>query len=138
MHPIISNTLAIILGFIIGSAVNMGIIMISGSIIPPPNGADITTMEGLQATMHLFEPKHFLMPFLAHAIGTLAGAFLAARIASKHKAKFGLTIGFIFLAGGIVSVVMLKGPMWFNITDLVLAYIPMAYIGSKLASRSTK
>jgi hypothetical protein len=38
----------------------MSIIMISGSIIPPPAGADITTTEGLTASMHLFEPRHFI------------------------------------------------------------------------------
>ena len=63
MNPMIKNILAVILGFVIGSAVNMGIIMVSGSIIPPPIGADVTTMEGLKASIHLFEPKHFLFPF---------------------------------------------------------------------------
>ena len=28
---------------------------------------------------------------------------------------------------------MLGGPMWFNITDLLLAYIPMGYLGGILA-----
>ena len=52
MNPILRNILAILAGLIIGSIVNMGIIMISGSIIPPPDGADVTTMEGLQASMN--------------------------------------------------------------------------------------
>ncbi len=84
MKPGVKNILAVIAGAILGSAVNMGIIMVSGSFIPPPNGADITTMEGLKASMHLFQPKHFIFPFLAHALGTFAGAFLAAKIGC-HK-----------------------------------------------------
>ena len=44
---------SVILGLIVGSMVNMGLIMISGSIIPPPPGADVTTMEGLKASLHL-------------------------------------------------------------------------------------
>src|SRR5690606_40560173 len=63
--------------------VNMSIIMISGSIIPPPEGADTTTTEGLKAAMHLFEPKHFLLPFLAHALGTLVGAFVTDRKSTR-------------------------------------------------------
>ena len=51
MNSTVKNILAVILGFILGSAVNMGIIMISGSIIPPPGGADVTTMEGLKESM---------------------------------------------------------------------------------------
>lgn len=90
MKPIVRNILAIIVGLIAGSFVNMGIIMISGSIIPPPEGVDNTTMEGLKAGMHLFQPKHFLFPFLAHAFGTFAGALLTAVIAVKRKMLYAL------------------------------------------------
>lgn len=132
MNPILKNILAIIAGIIIGSLVNMGIIMMSGSIIPPPDGADVTTMEGLKASMHLFEPKHFIMPFLAHAIGTLVGAYFAALIATNHKMKFALAIGIFFLLGGIANTFMLPSPTWFTIVDLVGAYIPMSYLAGKL------
>ncbi|MBI2967660.1 MAG: hypothetical protein HYY40_07585 [Bacteroidetes bacterium] len=132
MNPIIKNILAIAAGAILGSGVNMGIIMISGSIIPPPDGTDITTMEGLKASMHLFQPKHFILPFLAHALGTFAGAFLSAIIAANHKMKFALGIGLFFLAGGIANTFMLPSPAWFTVLDLAGAYIPMGYIAAKL------
>lgn len=132
MNNIIRNILAIVAGIVLGSAANMGIIMISGSIIPPPEGADVTTTEGLKAAMHLFEPKHFILPFLAHALGTFVGAFLAALIAATHKMKFALGIGVFFLIGGIANIIMLPSPLWFTIVDLVGAYIPMAYFAGKL------
>ena len=44
--------------------------------------------------------KNFVFPFLAHALGTLAGAFVAAKIAASHKMRFALAIGFLFLLGG--------------------------------------
>ena len=135
MNPILKNIIALIGGFLIGSLVNGGIIMISASVIPPPNGADVTTMEGLKASMHLFEPKHFLMPFLAHALGTFAGAFLTAKIAASHHLKFALGIGILFLAGGITNVILLPSPLWFSILDIAGAYIPMAYLAYKLADR---
>ncbi|MBC7913787.1 MAG: hypothetical protein H7Y07_06650 [Pyrinomonadaceae bacterium] len=137
MNPILKNILATIAGIIIGSSVNMGIIMISGSIIPPPDGADVTTTEGLKAAMHVFQPKHFIFPFLAHALGTFAGAFLAALLAANHKIKFALGIGVFFLAGGIASTIMLPSPIWYTIVDLVGAYIPMAYMAGILASKKT-
>lgn len=135
MNPIIRNILAVLAGGIVGSVVNMGIIMISGSVIPPPEGADVTTMEGLQASLHLFEPRHFLMPFLAHALGTFAGALLAALIAANHKMLFALVIGIFFLAGGIGNVFMLPSPVWFTIVDLAGAYFPMAWIAGKLVAK---
>lgn len=135
MNPILINVLAVIAGVVFGGVVNMGIIMVSGSVIPPPEGTDVTTTEGLKASMHLFQPKHFIMPFLAHAIGTLAGAYVAALIAANNKITFGIVIGIFFLAGGIASVFMLPSPTWFTITDLALAYLPMGYLGGKLVAK---
>jgi len=133
MNSTVKNVLIIISGLIVGSALNMGIIMIGSSIIPPPEGADVTTMEGLKASMHLFEPRHFFVPFLAHALGTLLGAFLAAFFAAGHKMKLALIIGGFFLIGGSVNTFMLPSPAWFTILDLAGAYIPMGWLGGKIA-----
>lgn len=138
MNSKIRNILALITGIIIGSIVNMGIITISDAIIPPPEGADISTMEGLKASLHLFKPVNFIFPFLAHALGTLAGALLAAFIATKHKMKFALGIGLFFLIGGITNILLLPSPTWFTVVDLVGAYIPMAWLGATLVNRKTK
>ena len=133
MKPIVRNILSVIVGLVAGSAVNMGIIMLSGSIIPPPEGVDNTTAEGLKAGMHLFQPKHFLFPFLAHSLGTFAGAFITALIAANRKVWFAMSIGAFFLAGCIFMVLTLPSPVWFTIVDLVGAYLPMAFIAGKLA-----
>jgi hypothetical protein len=65
----------------------------------------------------------------------LAGAFVAYKIAITHKMKFALGIGVFFLFGGIMMNHVLPGPTWFLITDIALAYIPMAWIGGKLAAK---
>jgi hypothetical protein len=135
MNPVLKNIIAVVVGILVGSIVNMAIVMISGSIIPPPEGGDITTMEGLKETIHLFTPKHFIFPFLAHAIGTLSGAFIAAKVAANRKMTFALVIGVFFLIGGAVNVYSLGGPVWFNVLDLLAAYIPMAYLGGKFATK---
>jgi len=135
MNKTVRNILAVIAGLLIGGLVNNGIIMISGTIIPPPEGADNTTMEGLKAAMRFFEAKHFIFPFLAHAMGTLIGAFVAAFIAVTHKFKFAMIVGFFFLIGGIIMVILLPSPTWFSILDIVGAYLPMAWLGGKFATR---
>ncbi len=138
MNPILRNILAVIGGFAFGSAVNMAILMLNGILIPLPEGADVSTNEGLKASMHLFGPRHFIFPFLAHALGTFGGAFLAGSIAATHKLKFALAIGGLFLIGGITMIFMLPSPTWFTVLDVVGAYIPMAYLGGKLAVKKTK
>ena len=131
------NILAVIVGIIVGGLVNMGIIMVSGVIIPPPPGADLSTMEGVKEAMPLMEFKHYILPFLAHALGTLTGAFIAALIAASHQLNMARIVGVAFLIGGIMMVLQVPAPMWFNIVDLVLAYIPMACIGGRLVAKNT-
>lgn len=133
MNPIIRNIFALVTGFVLGSTVNMLIIMVSEKIIPPPEGVDVVDMESLKASMHLFKPINFLFPFLAHSLGTMFGAFLACMIAVNHKMKFAMGIGMLFLFGGIASVYMLPSPMWYNVVDLAGAYFPMAWIGGTIA-----
>ncbi len=135
MHPILRYILAILLGIIAGMAVNMGIILVSGHIIPPPTGANLTTEAGIKAAMHLMEPKHFLMPFLAHAFGTFMGALLAVKIASIRHMRAALIIASIFLVGGILNVIALPAPLWFNVLDLLVAYLPMGWLAYKLGSK---
>lgn len=69
--------LAVLAGLVLGSLVNMAIVTAGPMLIPPPAGVDVNTAEGLARGIHLFEPRHFLTPFLAHALGTLAGALCA-------------------------------------------------------------
>ncbi len=138
MNTIVRNILGLIDGVFVGGAVNMGIVMMSGSIIPPPVGADTNTMEGLKEAMHLFEAKHFIFPFLAHACGTFVGAFVAAFLAGSHKLKFAFGIGGFFFMGGLANVLMLPSPLWFSLLDLIGAYLPMAYFGAQLAKFLSK
>ena len=133
MKNILQNIAAFIIGAFIGGTINMGIIMISDSVIALPEGIDPSDMESLIANFHLFEPINFLMPFLAHALGTLTGAFIAAKIAATYKLPIALSVGFLFLIGGIQMANILPAPLWFNIADLGFAYIPMGYLGYRLA-----
>ena len=98
-----------------------------------PEGADISTIEGLNKSMQMFTPANFLFPFLGHTLGSFTGAFAAAKIASSNQMKFALGVGVLFLLGGLSMVVSLGGPLWFNAADLLLAYLPMAWLGGKLA-----
>ena len=135
LNKIVRNVLAVITGIVLGSVVNMGIIMLQNSFIALPEGVDVTNTESLQSSMHLFEPKHFIFPFLAHAIGTLVGAYLSVRIAASHKMYFALGIGIFFLIGGISMVFMMPAPIWFIVVDLSLAYLPMGWLGWRLSGK---
>ena len=131
MKPVVRNTLAVVAGVVVGSVVNMSLVTLGPSIVPPPPGADVTTVEGLERSLPLFEPRHFVFPFLAHAVGTLVGAALTAWLAATQKLALALVIGVVFLAGGVANAFMLSAPLWFEVFDIVAAYIPVAWLGAR-------
>lgn len=135
LNSLLRNTLAVIAGIIAGGLTNMLLIMVSGQIIPSPEGLDTSNAVTLQNTIHLLEPQHFIMPFLAHALGTLVGTFVGVKLSVAGELKVALVIGLFFLLGGLGNVRMIPSPAWFNALDLLVAYVPMAWLGLKLSGR---
>ncbi len=68
MKSVAKNVLAALAGVVVGSLVNIGLVNIGPSVIPLPEGADISTMVSLCDSMKLFTPVNFIFPFLAHAL----------------------------------------------------------------------
>jgi len=130
----IRNIIAVIVGILAGGVVNMGIITLGPMVIPSPPGVDMSTMEGIAAAMPLMQAKHFLVPFLAHALGSFVGALVAALIAVSHKMGIALGIGAFTMLGGIIAALMIPAPLWFEAVDIIFAYIPTAWIAGKLAT----
>ena len=121
------NVLAIVVALIVGSIINMLLVTVGPLLIPPPAGVDVADMASLAASIHLFEARHFVFPFLAHALGTLTGAMIAVMI--SHRAWSAWLVGLLFLVGGIAVGVMIPAPIWFTALDLIVAYLPMAWLG---------
>lgn len=130
---IVRNVLAVILGWFIGSLVNLNLIDLGHFLFPID--IDTNDMIELAKIMPILNAEHFIFPFLAHALGAFVGAMIAALIAGSRKKMFALVIGGLFLIGGIVINFMLPGPIWFSILDVLVAYIPMAWLGWFLSNK---
>ena len=130
---ILRYIISIPVGGIVGMIVNMGLLFGGLALIPFPGSVDIMDPESIRAALPDFELKHYITPFVAHAGGTLVGAFLAALLAPANKLVFAMIIGAFFLVGGIMNTEAIPAPMWYNIIDIILCYIPMAFIGYRLA-----
>ena len=135
MKTILRNIAAVILGFVLGSVVNMALITVSPRIIPPPTGVDVSSVASMQASLHLYQAKHFIFPFLAHAGGTFVGALVAFLVAGSRRTAFAYTLGVLFLGGGITACFLIPAPAWFMALDLVVAYLPMAWLATQLGRR---
>lgn len=134
MNPILRNVLAVLAGIALGMIANMGVIMMSMSVVPAPEGVDVMDPESIKANLHLFEAKHFVFPFLAHAVGTFVGSLLTALLAATRKVTLAYVVAAFFFLGGISAAFMIPAPTWFVVLDLVGAYFPLAWLGGWLAT----
>jgi hypothetical protein len=128
------SILLAILGLFIGAFVNMGIIQLGTYLVKAPGNYDLSTEEGLAQAMPLMGFEHFVFPFLAHALGTLVGAYFVTKMKVDKPLLKSMAIGFAFLAGGNIMALSIPNiPNWFILLDIQLAYLPMAYLGYRLA-----
>jgi hypothetical protein len=125
----------VILSVFVGVFLIMGIHLLGQKIYPPPEGFDPQNREMMRDLLTSATTGMFLFILTSHAIGTLAGGFLAAWLAGRRPIVHALVAGVFFLAAGILNLVWLPfHPLWFNIVDPVL-YLPVACIGACLAPR---
>lgn len=125
-----------LVGLFVGGLVNMGLIAAGGALLPPPPGVDVNDVASINARIGEYSVAQLLVPFFAHALGTLVGAWLAARLAGGRRGALVAAgiVGAFSLAGGIGAVLMIPAaPLWFDALDLLGAYLPMAWLGARLA-----
>lgn len=123
-------------GAFAGGFANMGVLLAGSALLPAPEGVDVNDAASIDANIARYSVAQLLVPFAAHAVGTLVGAWLAALVARSGGMAWlasGL-VGALFLAGGIYAVTLIpSAPLWFDALDLLGAYVPMAWLGHRLA-----
>jgi len=130
---ILRRLLGLVAGIAAGAFVNMWLLGAVASLVPPPDGVDPNDLESIRAHIGSYEPIQFVAPFVAHAGGTVVGAFLATLLGGYRNSLGGLVVGVVFLAGGIGMVLLLpETPAWFKVVDLTAAYLPMGWLGWRI------
>ena len=138
MHPILRNLLAVLAGLIIGGFVNGGLVQLGMKILPMPG--IVYDPDNLEPFLDFMNNKadyrYFLSPFIAHALGSLVGAFVCAKIAISKRRTLALVIGGFFLIGGVYMAQLIpNAPLLFTCSDLILASLPAAWLGYYIAKK---
>lgn len=128
--------LAIVLGMVIGSVVNMMFVQLSNSVYPLPEGVDPNDFEAFKAYVeaHGLPTGVLLIVLIAHAGGSFASGFVCGAIVKKPWYFAAALLGILWTAGGVAMLLMLPSPIWFAITDVAF-YIPAALFGTWAGGR---
>jgi hypothetical protein len=106
---------------------------LGSKVYPPPLGMNPEDPASVRAAMALMPPGALLFVLLGWIVGTFAGAWVTARMAYRSPITHGLVLGALFLAGGIVNMLLLPHPVWFWILG-VMVFLPAAYLGARLGA----
>ncbi|MBX3736842.1 MAG: hypothetical protein KF715_09150 [Candidatus Didemnitutus sp.] len=137
MNSTLRNILAVVAGLIAGGFANMILISLGPRVFPPPAGMDMNDVESIRAHAHLLQPQHFVFPFLAHAANAFVGALAAYTVSASRHAVFAWAMGIVSLCGGIAAAFMIPAPKWFVALDLLVAYLPLAWLAIKVGEKVT-
>lgn len=133
MNPRLRNVLAVLVGTAACLMLNGLLLGLMMRLVGTPEGFDPNDTS----TYGLLSARHYLSPFVAHALPSLIGAAIAGLIAASRRMAMALLVGVLHLVGGIAAAFLIPAPVWFTAVDLLVAYLPMAWLGGRL-SRSIR
>ena len=127
----VRNVLAVVVGFLVGSALNMALIQLNMRVFfPMLAGMDMNDPAAFNAFMKTLPASAFIVPMVAHLGQSFVGGWLAARLGASRPMLLAMIVGVLSLAGGIVAMTMIEGPGWM-IVELPL-YLVVAWFAGKL------
>jgi hypothetical protein len=129
---IVRSFFAIVLGAVVAGILIAVIEAASSFVHPLPPGVDPNDRAALREAMANIPVGALVIVLLAWAVGTFAGAWLAARLARRASVLHGMIVGVLLLVAGVANLIIL--PLWFWILG-VAVFLPAAYLGARLAPR---
>ena len=126
----VRKILAVVVGIVAGSIVNMAIVTLSNNLYPYPETVDPNDFDAVRAHIEAngMAMGAMLLILAAHSIGSLASGLVCGLIAKRPWYAAAIGLGLLWTAGGIAMLMILPAPLWFQITDVVL-YVPAAILG---------
>lgn len=132
------NGLAVVAGMAVGSAVNMGLIVLNSSVLfPMPPDVSFEDKEGFSNYIASLPPLAYVLVFLAHFGQAMIGGYLASYLSSSPEAgKYSCYIvGTLTMVGSIMNTASLPVPLW---TWLEIPVYPfLIYFTSQLAKSTS-
>jgi len=125
------NVGAVILGMIVGMAVNMALVMLNTYVLfPMPAGLEMSDAAGFNAYIATLPSSAFILVLAAHLGQSFFGGWAAARVCASHPMRIAMIVGVLSLVGGILNMMSIKGPDWLYV-ELPL-YLIVAWLAGRI------
>lgn len=132
---VLRSVAAVVVGFVAASIVMMIVETINGRVLHPQlakAAEGMTDREAVRALLATVPVSAFLVVVAGWVLGSVAGGWLAARLAGRSGITHGLALGALLTLAGVANNLMVPPPLWFWFASLVVL-LPSAYAGARLA-----
>jgi nitrate/nitrite transporter NarK len=121
------NIGAVILGLLVGSALNMGLVMANMSLFPGPEGLDFDDAQAMAEYISGLPQSAFVLPLLAHVGQATLGGWVAARVGASRPMLLALIVGALTMVGGIMNMMNFPdAPVWMWVEFPLYLALPAA------------
>jgi glycerol uptake facilitator-like aquaporin len=127
----VRRVLAVLAGVGVAIGIVFAVEAINAKLYPMPPGTDFWDSEGMRAVMTRLPRAALLLVLLGWGLGTVAGAWIAARVSGRRQGP-AWTVGVVLLAAAVFNLLELPHPLWFWVVGVAL-FLPAAWLGGRLA-----
>jgi hypothetical protein len=128
------SLVSIVAGMLVAGACVAGVEALGHRIYPVPAGIDVKDPAVLRDLVAQLPTGTVVSVLVAWIVGSLAGAWVAARLARQLPVGHAAVIGALVLAGAAANMLLIPHPAWMWAGALV--GIPLAaYLGGRWAGR---
>ena len=133
MNPLLRKLLAIVGGVVVGGTVVALSETVGHSIYPPPADINVKDPEDLKRLLDVMPLQAKLLVVAAWFLGAFAGAWAAIRIGGENR--LGWTIGLVFAALSIMTVLSIPHPLWMTVCAIILPFVA-AWLAIRVSGNS--
>ncbi len=112
LKVVLRNTLAVLVGLIVGGLVNWAFLLLNNMVFPLPEGTDMNDPAQMKEVIASMPGAAWIGVFAAHLGQAFVGGWVAAKLGVSRPVLLAMIVGVLSLAGGILNAIMLETPSW--------------------------
>lgn len=124
MHPTIRSALVLLAGVVLSFLVVILMDAVVGAVYPLPEGTNMNDQESMRRAVAAMPASAFLLLLSGWVLAAGAGAYLAARLATRSLVLHGMIVAVFVLIATVLNLAAIPHPTWLWPAAIVL--IPAA------------
>jgi hypothetical protein len=126
------SLIAIVAGIVVGGVTGYLVQTAGNLLLSATMGIEPISAQGAAALGMPRATETLLVIVAGYVLGTMAGGFVAAKLAPSRREYHAVAVGVFQMVLGVIALLLFPHPLWFSVAT-VLAFVPGALLGSALS-----